>query len=116
MIDLKAAWKRCASFTGRAIGKSLDHNNVSRELPEARCCTATGLFVWIWMPPAAGSAGAAAKKEVTMGVFLTVIITGLIIALKVHKDERVKVTITDSDIIHPAEFELRDHYFTRCSN
>lgn len=62
MIVFKAAWKRCVNFRSRAIGRFQDHDNV-QELPKKPGADkATGLFVWKWMPPAAGTAGVAARK------------------------------------------------------
>jgi uncharacterized membrane protein YraQ (UPF0718 family) len=50
-----------------------------------------------------------------MATLITAFVVGLIVALMADKKEKAQVTITDADVMHPAEFEMRDHYYMRCS-
>jgi len=50
---------------------------------------------------------------------MTALIALLAIAMQIFrigsKTNETPVSITGTDVMHPAEFELRDHYFIRCS-
>ena len=72
-------------------------------------------------PGSAFLPGLTAKKEVAMKFLIVMIIVRFLIMLftesKVSKVENAGANLdaNDNGGIHPAEFELRDHYVMRCS-
>ena len=82
---------------------------------------ATGLFCLDMDAPGSNALpGSRPKREVAMKFLIVMIIVRFLIALFAENkagnvENAGDANVNDDGGIHPAEYELRDHYFMRCS-